>query len=110
VGLSAVLSQLVTLPQAISFLKVSGTFAEVGNPGTPYLTQLTYQYDQGAGNGSIQRSSTYPIPDLKPEKVKNYEAGFEIRFLHDALSLQADYYHSNTARCYRLFPPIHQCR
>ncbi len=95
-GLSVVLSELLTLPQAISFLKVNGTFAEVGNPGTPYLTQLTYAYDQGAGNGSIQRSLTFPIPDLKPEKVKNYEAGFEVRFFHDALGLQADYYHSNT--------------
>lgn len=96
VGLSAVLSQLMTLPEAISFLKVNGTYAEVGNPGTPYLTQLTYTYDQGAGNGSMQRSLVYPIPNLKPEKVKNYEAGFEVRFFHDALGLQADYYHSNT--------------
>ena len=95
-GLSAVLSELVTLPQAISFLKVNGTFAEVGNPGSPYLLNSTITYDQGAGNGSMQRSLVYPIPNLKPEKVRNYEAGFEIRFLHDALGLQADYYHSNT--------------
>lgn len=95
-GLSAVISQLVTLPDAISFLKVNGTFAEVGNPGTPYLLQSTITYDQGAGNGSMQRSLTYPIPNLKPEKVRNYEAGFEIRFMHDKLGLQADYYHSNT--------------
>jgi TonB-linked SusC/RagA family outer membrane protein len=96
VGLSAVISELVTLPQAISFLKVNGTFADVGNPGSPYLTQLTYTYDQGAANGSIQRSATYPIPGLKPEKVRNYEAGFEVRFLHDRLGLAADYYKSNT--------------
>jgi TonB-linked SusC/RagA family outer membrane protein len=96
VGLSAVISDLVTLPEPISFLKVSGTFAEVGNPGSPYLLQSTLSYDQGAGNGSIQRSATYPIPGLKPEKVKNYEAGFEINFFHDRLGLAADYYHSNT--------------
>ena len=45
------ISDLVTLPEPISFLKVSGTFAEVGNPGTPYLLQSTLTYDQGAGNG-----------------------------------------------------------
>ncbi len=96
VGLSAVISDLVTLPDPISFLKVNGTFAEVGNPGSPYLLQSTLAYDQGAGNGSIQRSATYPIPDLKPEKVKNYEAGFEVGFLKDRINLAADYYHSNT--------------
>jgi TonB-linked SusC/RagA family outer membrane protein len=96
VGLSAVISDLVTLPEPISFLKVNGTFAEVGNPGTPYLLQSTLSYDQGAGNGSIQRSSTYPIPNLQPEKVKNYEGGFEINFLHDRIGFAADYYHSNT--------------
>lgn len=96
VGLSAVISELTTLPEAISFLKVNGTFADVGNPGTPYLLTSTLTYDQGAGNGSIQRSSTYPIPNLKPEKVRNYEAGFEVRFLHDRIGLAADYYKSNT--------------
>lgn len=95
-GLSAVISELVTLPQAISFLKVSGTFAAVGNGGIPYLLNNTLTYDQGAGNGSIQRGSTYPIPNLIPEQVHSYEGGFEIGFLQDRINLQANYYHSNT--------------
>lgn len=95
-GLSVLINELVTLPQAISFLKVNGTWSNVGNGGTPYLLNNTLGYDQGAANGSIQRGSTYPIPNLQPEKVRNYEAGFEIRFLQDRIGLAADYYHSNT--------------
>jgi TonB-linked SusC/RagA family outer membrane protein len=95
-GISVLINELVTLPQAISFLKVNGTWSNVGNGGTPYLLNNTLTYDQGAGNGSVQRSPTYPIPNLQPEKVRNYEAGFEIRFLEDRFGLAADYYHSNT--------------
>jgi TonB-linked SusC/RagA family outer membrane protein len=95
-GLSVLINELVTLPQAISFLKVNGTWSNVGNGGSPYLLFNTLSYDQGAGNGSIQRSSTNSIPNLKPEKVRNYEAGFEIRFLQDRIGMAAAYYHSNT--------------
>jgi len=95
VGLSALLNELTTLPQAISLLKVSGNFALVGNGGIPFVTKSSYQFDQGAGNGSIQRSLTYPIPNLKPEQVKSYEFGVEARFLQDRIGFTATYYHSN---------------
>jgi TonB-linked SusC/RagA family outer membrane protein len=97
IGISAVLSDLIrTLPRPISFLKVSANDATVGNGGQPNLLQSTLSYDQGAGNGSIQRSLTYPIPNLKPEKVKSYEFGLEARFLQDRVGFIANYYKSNT--------------
>ena len=96
VGLSALLSELMPMPKAISFLKVNGNYAVVGNGGLPYITKGTYQYDQGAGNGSIQRGLTYPIPNLKPEQVKSYEFGLEARFIDDRIGFTATYYHSNS--------------
>lgn len=97
IGVSAVISDLIrTLPRPISFLKVSANDATVGNGGQPNLLQSTLSYDQGAGNGSIQRSLTYPIPNLKPEKVKSYEFGLEARFFQDRVGFTANYYHSNT--------------
>ena len=96
VGLSALLSSLIPdLPKTISLLKVSGNYAEVGNGGTPNILHTTYQFDQGAANGSIQRSMTYPIPNLKPEQVKSYEFGLEARFMEDRIGFTATYYHSN---------------
>jgi TonB-linked SusC/RagA family outer membrane protein len=94
VGLSVLLSELTTLPKAMSFLKVNGNFARVGNGGIPYVLSSTYQYDQGAGNGGIQRSPIYPIPNLKPEQVTSYEFGLEARFLKDRIGFTATYYHS----------------
>jgi outer membrane receptor protein involved in Fe transport len=98
ISASVVLSELMKggLPEAISFLKVTANDASVGIGGQPNLLQSTLSYDQGAGNGSIQRSLTYPIPNLKPELVKSYEFGLEARFLQDRVGFTANYYHSNT--------------
>jgi TonB-linked SusC/RagA family outer membrane protein len=96
VGLSAILSDLIKgLPRAISFLKASANYAEVGNGGIPDVLHTTYVFNQGAGNGNIQRTLTYPIPNLKPERIKNYEFGLEARFIQDRIGFTATYYHSN---------------
>lgn len=96
VGLSAVLSDLLTMPRSIPFLKANINYAEVGNGGQFGLLNSVYYYDQGAGNGFLYRSSTYPIPNLKPEIVKSLEFGIETRFLNNRLGLTATYYKSNS--------------
>jgi TonB-linked SusC/RagA family outer membrane protein len=96
IGVSAVLTDLFTIPPPFSFLKVSANYAQVGNGGQPNLLNSVYNFEQGAGNGSISRSVTYPIPGLKPEMVKSYEFGVEARFLQDRLGFTATYYKSNT--------------
>jgi TonB-linked SusC/RagA family outer membrane protein len=96
VGISAILSDMLTLPTAFSFLKASVNYAEVGNGGKFGLLNTVYNYGQGAGNGFLQRSSTYPIPGLKPEIVKNLEFGIEARFLNNRIGFTATYYKSNS--------------
>lgn len=96
VGLSAILSDMIKLPTAISFLKASANYAEVGNGGQFGLLKSTYGYSQGAGNGFLQRSSTLPIPGLKPEIVKNLEFGVEARFMKNRIGFTATYYKSNS--------------
>jgi TonB-linked SusC/RagA family outer membrane protein len=96
VGVSAVLSDLMIMPQPFSFLKLSANYAEVGNGGKPQLLKATYSYSQGAGNGFLQRSTTLPFPDLKPEIVKSFEASVEARFLNNRIGFTATYYRSNS--------------
>ncbi len=98
IGVSAILSDLIKdgLPKAISFLKVSANYAQVGNGGTPNLLNSFYTFTPGAGNGSVARSTTFPLPGLKPEMVKSYEFGGEARFFNDRLGLTATYYKSNS--------------
>jgi TonB-linked SusC/RagA family outer membrane protein len=97
VGLSAIMTELIHgLPSAISFLKVSGNYAQVGNGGQFGVRFPTYSYEAGAGNGSIYRNPTLPIPGLKPELVSSYEVGLEARFIHDRIGFTANYYKSNS--------------
>ena len=85
VGVAAIVSELVTMPTTLSFLKASINYAEVGNGGRFGLLNSVYNYSQGAGNGFLQRSSTLPIPGLKPEIVKNLEFGVEARFIQNRM-------------------------
>jgi len=96
VGVSAILSDLFTIPDAISFLKLNASYAEVGNGGRPQLRFNTYNYSPGGRNGFIFRSGTQAIPDLKPEIVKNIELGLEAKFIENRLGLQFTYYKSNS--------------
>lgn len=96
IGVSGILSDLISLPKGISFLKGSVNYAEVGNGGRFGLLNAVYNYGQGAGNGFLTRSSTLPIPGLKPEIVKNLEFGLEARFANNRIGFTATYYKSNS--------------
>jgi len=96
VGVSAILSDLFTIPDAISFLKLNASYAEVGNGGRAQLRNNTYNYSPGGRNGFIFRDATQAIPDLKPEIVKNIELGLEAKFIENRLGVQFTYYKSNS--------------
>ncbi|MEJ1238134.1 SusC/RagA family TonB-linked outer membrane protein [Chryseolinea sp. T2] len=96
VGLSGIISDMVQLPSVISFLKLSGSIGEVGNGGQPQILKSTYSFEQGAGNGYLSRSPTYPIPTLKPELVQNVEGSLETKFYQNRLGVQFTYYKSNS--------------
>ncbi|MEO6949348.1 MAG: SusC/RagA family TonB-linked outer membrane protein [Ginsengibacter sp.] len=97
VGTSVILSDLITtLPKSISFLKANVNYSEVGNGGQFGLLSSQYFYGQGAGNGFLSRSPTLPFPTLKPEIVRNIEAGIAARFFNDRLGFSVNYYKSNS--------------
>ena len=96
VGVSAILSDLFTIPDAVSFLKMNASYAEVGNGGRAQLRFNTYNYSPGGRNGFIFRSGTQAIPDLKPEIVKNIELGLEAKFMENKLGFQFTFYKSNS--------------
>ncbi|MGD1890119.1 MAG: SusC/RagA family TonB-linked outer membrane protein [Cyclobacteriaceae bacterium] len=98
VGLTAVVSDLVDLPSAISFFKVRGSWAEVGNDTAPY--RLSREATVNAG--TISLSPVLPLADLRPETTRTIEAGFDLRFLEDNLRFDFTYYRSNTFD--QLFP------
>lgn len=97
VSLSGIISEMVTLPEQISYLKVRGSFAQVGNDTNPYVLHNTYEL--GVTNGNIltgNASSTFPLSTLKPEDTRSFEAGMELRMFDGRLGLDLTYYNANT--------------
>ncbi len=93
VGLSAIVSDMVSLPQnAISFLKVRGSYSEVGNTIPRFLSTESYP----VGPAGINPNSNLPLTDLKPERTKSIEAGINARFLKNKINLDVTLYYSNT--------------
>jgi len=96
IGASALLTNLMSLPQSISFWKASINWASVGNGGKPQVLYSTYNYSQGSGNGFISRSATFAIPNLKPEIVRSLEFGTEMKFINDRYGFSVTYYNSHS--------------
>ena len=93
IGLSGIISEMVKLPEFISYLKVRGSYTEVGNSYGRFMTTVTYPYDEQTQ--SWTSTSSYPKTKLKPERTKSWEVGLDARILND-ISLNLTYYRSNT--------------
>lgn len=104
---SASLSWIVTetLPwlkgsgAALSFMKLRGGWAEIGNATSAYRNRAYYYMEtEGSFNGvsQIYRSMTYPNENLRPESIKTWEIGAELGFLHDRLHIDFAYYKKTT--------------
>lgn len=94
-GLSGVISEMVHLPQFISYLKVRGSYTEVGSPiSRTGLTPGTITY--GLDRTGIQTRSEYPLPNFKAERTRSWEAGMNAKFFGNTLGLDVTLYKSNT--------------
>lgn len=93
IGFSAVISQMTDLSGAgISFLKLRGSYSEVGNAPLRYITRESYKIV----NGSVQTQTFKPNTDLAPERTKAYEVGLNAKFLNNKINLDVTYYNTNT--------------
>ena len=93
VGLSAVISSMADLSKAgISFLKVRGSYAEVGNAPERYITGPNYTLT----NGVVSTATIAPAKHLEAERTKSFEAGLDVKFLGNKISATATYYNTNT--------------
>lgn len=93
-GLNVILSSVAKLPEFISFAKVRGSFAQVGNSPLPYQSNPA-QYTFNVG-GTFKINTAAPFTDLKPEKTNSIEIGTEWRFFDNRLSADVTYYKTNT--------------
>ncbi|HLT71282.1 MAG TPA: SusC/RagA family TonB-linked outer membrane protein [Cyclobacteriaceae bacterium] len=89
IGLSAIISEMVTLPTAISFAKLRTSYTTVARE-VPYH-RIVPDHAVNA-SGGVTRNTIRPFLDAKPELLKSLELGANLRFLDDNLGLDVTYY------------------
>ena len=94
VGFSGIISEMTKLPSFISYLKVRGSYTEVGSPvSRSGMTPGTITTP--IVGGSLKSTDIYPFTDYKAERTKSYEFGLTARFWKK-LSFDFTWYKSNT--------------
>ncbi|WP_337966496.1 SusC/RagA family TonB-linked outer membrane protein [uncultured Flavobacterium sp.] len=98
VGLTGILSQMFTMPEFVNFAKVRGTYAQVGNDVSAFVTSPVNYFLPGLPpqpQVGVQRGTT-----LKPELKSEYEFGTEWRMFNNRLGFEISYYNSVTKNQY----------
>lgn len=99
VNLSWVVSDMTTLPSAISFLKARASYAQVGKDAGAHQIGLFYG---GAGNfpfdgvNGFGQSTTAGDANLKPETTTSTEFGLDLRVLDNRLGFDLTWYKANS--------------
>ncbi len=99
-SLSVVLSDLFSLPEIITFVKLRGGISQVaGGADDPYKLNLNYgiygQGHQGASLGNIS-GNTIPNSNISPFEKNETEIGLDLRLLDNRIGLDFTYYNNKT--------------
>lgn len=94
---SFIVSNVVALPEPISFFKLRASIAQVGNDTNPYQTSGAF-VSQTPVNAqpTFSNQDFIPNPNLKPERTTSYELGTDVRFFKDRLNFDFTYYEALT--------------
>lgn len=99
VSLGVVLSDLMTIPESIPYLKLRSSWAQVRSDRLSdddfFVTTPTY--DEGinfGGTPSVVFPNVKTNPDLKPDLTSTVEVGADVRFFRNRLGVDVTYYRS----------------
>lgn len=97
--LSWVFTDTFDVPDWFTFGKARASYASASNGTKPYQNLLTYKIQDFVINGqkvATVNTGTFPDPNLKPVRISEYEAGLNVAFFNNRLSLDMAYYVKNT--------------
>ncbi|HEX7904782.1 MAG TPA: SusC/RagA family TonB-linked outer membrane protein [Chitinophagaceae bacterium] len=95
-SMSAIVSDMVKLPKAVSFLKLRASYAGVGSGrNVPYLTSVGY-VAQSVYPGGLANPTTLANLNLKPLYTSSFEVGTNVRLFNNRLEFDVALYKSNT--------------
>lgn len=92
-SLSLLLSRIFAMPDWITFLKLRGGIAEVGNDTSPYAYNQYYSVgpDWGAAK-ELYMSGSLKNPTLVPERALSKEVGADLRLFNNKVEVNVTYY------------------
>ncbi|MCC8142543.1 MAG: TonB-dependent receptor [Tannerellaceae bacterium] len=112
-SLSWIFTEAFEIPK-MNFGKVRVSWADVGRPGPRYYGNVAFKVENYGGLPTMQLNDDdgsiylppadfaadgagFPSPNLKPERKREYEVGFETAFFRgNRLSLDFSFFHNNT--------------
>lgn len=95
-GISAILNEILSLPKAISTLKVRSSYAFVGN-GTGFNEyNPSFSLVSGGNGGFLLIDNTLRNADLKPEETRSFEAGIDVGIYKERFKAGFTFYNTNT--------------
>ena len=94
VGLSAVVTEILDMPDWVTFLKVRGSYASVGVPISRYLSIPTYAWLPSGGG--LESNTALAATNLRPERTKSFELGMNARLFDSSVTMDVSYYKSST--------------
>lgn len=98
-SLSAILTEMLQMQSPVlSYAKIRGSWAQVGNDTDPYRLSQTFN-PQAPWNSStpvFSESTVISNSDLKPERTTGLEFGADLRFFGSRLGLDVTYYNQTT--------------
>jgi TonB-linked SusC/RagA family outer membrane protein len=82
----------------LTFGKLRGSYAQVGNDTGPHQLDLNYAVNSLAHGGQTfgQLINIQPPVNLKPERTTSIEGGFELGFFNNRIQADFTYYHAGT--------------
>ncbi len=108
IGLTVVISDLINVnPNFLSYLKVRGSWAKVGNDTSPYRSSRLARITGGGTGGFLKLDNTIPADSLRPEQTTSTEIGVDMKFFNNRLGVDFTWYKSNsTDQLFRVSVPV----
>lgn len=92
---SSIVSDLVELPEFVSFAKLRASVATVGNDTDPFQLTNTFLYQQPFGGTQLVTASpSLSNAEIEPERLDAIEAGAELNFINNRVRLDFTWYNT----------------
>ena len=95
-GLTAIVNEMVEMPDYIDLFKLRGSYSIVGNDMPAYITHPLDKFNVG----SLELNTKAPFTEMKPEKIHSMEFGFDLSMFQNKLQFDFTYYKSNSRNQY----------